>query len=71
MCAISLKFLGSPTTKWRPCKIFEKLNENYYLIANTFKLHKYQTFGLMKMHNMRKTGFASNKFHLRKSSVYD
>ena len=48
----SLKFFGLPTTKWRPCKLFVKLNENHLLMANIFKLHKYQTFGLLKMHNI-------------------
>ena len=48
----SLKLLGPPTIKWQPCKVFEKLNGNHLLMANIFKLHKYQTFGLMKMHNM-------------------
>ena len=50
MSAKSLKFFGPPTTKWQPCKIFAKLNGNHYLMANIFKLHKYWTFGLMKMH---------------------
>ena len=52
--AKSLMFFGPPTTKWRPCKIFVKLNSNYLLMANIFKLHKYKTFGLMKMNNMCK-----------------
>ena len=30
-------------------------------MANVFKLHKYQTFGLLKMHNMSKIWFANNK----------
>ena len=70
MCAKSLNFFGSPTTKWRPCKIFPKFT-NYLLIANIFKLHKCQIFGLMTIHNMSKIGFASNKFCLWKSLVYD
>ena len=52
--AKSLKFFGLPTTKWRPCKNFEKLNGNHLLMANIFKLREYQTFGLMKMHNISK-----------------
>ena len=36
------------------CKIFAKLNGNHFLMANIFKLHKYQTFGLLKRHNMSK-----------------
>ena len=47
-----------------PCKIFTKLNRNHLLIANIFKLHEYQTFGLIKMHNMSKIWFANNKFNL-------
>ena len=55
---------GPSTTKWRPCKIFAKLNGNHLLMANIFKLHEYQTFGLMKMHNMCKIWFANNIFSL-------
>ena len=71
MSAKSLKFFGPPTTKWRPCKIFAKLNGNHLLMANIFKLHEYQTFGLMKMHNMCKIWFANKIFSLWKSLVYD
>ena len=49
MSAKSLKFFDPPTRKWRPCKIFAKLNGNHLLMANIFKLHKYQTFCLMEM----------------------
>ena len=52
MPAKSLNFFGPLTTKWRPCKMFVKLNGKHLLMANIFKLHEYQTFGLMKMHNM-------------------
>ena len=62
----SLKFFGQPTTKWRSCKIFAKLNGNHLLMANFFKLQEYKTFGLMKMHNMSKIWFANNKFSLPK-----
>ena len=44
----SSKFFGPPTTKWRPCKFFVNLNGNHFLMAKSFKLHKYQTFGLSK-----------------------
>ena len=54
-----------------PCKIFTKLNRNHLLIANIFKLHEYQTFGLMKMHNMCKIWFANKIFSLWKSLVFD
>ena len=47
-----------------PCKIFAKLNGNHLLMANIFKLHEYQTFGLMKMHNMCKIWLANNIFSL-------
>ena len=60
----SLKFFGPSTTKLRPCKIIAKLNVNHLLMANIFKLHEYQTFGLIKMHNMSKIWFANNKFDL-------
>ena len=41
-------------TNRRLFKIFAKLNGNHLLVANIFKLHEYQTFGSMKMHNMSK-----------------
>ena len=46
------------------CKVFAKLNGNHLLMANIFKLHEYQTFGLMKMHNMCKIWLANNIFSL-------
>ena len=58
----SLKLFGPPTLKWWPCKIFAKLNRNHLLMANFFKLHEYQTFGLMEMHNMCKIWFDNNIF---------
>ena len=48
MSGKSLKFFGPPTTKWRPFKIFMKVNGSDLLMAKIFKLHKYQTFVLMK-----------------------
>ena len=60
-----------PTAKWRSCKLFAELNGNHLLMANIFKLHAYQTFGLMKMHNMCKIRFANNMFSLWKCLVYD
>ena len=33
-------------------------------MANIFKLHECQTFGLMKMHNISKIWFGDNKFNL-------
>ena len=29
-----------------------KLNGNHLLVASVYKLHKYQIFGLLKMHNI-------------------
>ena len=37
---------------------------NHLLVSNIFKLHEYQTFGLMEMHNMYKIWFANNIFSL-------
>ena len=39
---------------WPLKKICVKLNGNHLLMANIFKLHEYQTFGLIKIHNMSK-----------------
>ena len=64
--AKSLTFFVPPTTKWRPCKVFAKFNGNHLLITNIFKFYKYQTFGLMKMHNMCKSCFSNNIFSLWK-----
>ena len=49
MSAESLKLFGPPTTNWQPCKVLAKLNVNHHLMTNILKLHKYQTFDLMKM----------------------
>ena len=69
MSAKSLMFFGPPTTKWRSCKIFTKLNGQY--LVNIFKLHECKTFDLMKMHNICKIWFANSIFSLWKSLVYD
>ena len=50
----SLKIFALATTKWRPCKFFVKMNGNQHLMDNIFKLHKYQIYGVLKMHNMSK-----------------
>ena len=47
-----------------PQNVFAKLNGNHLLMANIFKLYEYQTFGLMKMHNMCKIWFANKMFSL-------
>ena len=62
--AKSLKLFGPATTKWRSCKVYAKLHGNHLLMASIFELHKYQAFGLMKMHNMCKIWFANNIFSL-------
>ena len=49
---------------WPLKNFFAKLNGNHLLMANIFKLHEYQTFVLIKMHNMSKIWFANNNFHL-------
>ena len=59
------------TTNYQPSNFLAKLSGNQFLISNIFKLHEYQPFGLMKMHNMTKIWFASNKFSLCKSLDYD
>ena len=71
MPAKNLRFFGPPITKWRPCKVFAKLNRNHLLMANISRLHEDQTFGLMKVHNMCKIWFANNIFSLWKKMVYD
>ena len=43
--AKSLKLFGPPTAKWRPCKVFTRLNGDDLLMANILKLHEYQAFG--------------------------
>ena len=48
------QFFDLFTTNRRLLKIFAKLNGNHLLVAKIFKLHEYQTFGSMKMHNMSK-----------------
>ena len=50
----SWKFFDSPTTKRRSFKFFEKLNGNHILMANFPKLRKYQTSGLIELHNLSK-----------------
>ena len=62
-----MNFFGPPTIKWQPYKCFVNLNGNHLLMANVFKIHIYQTFGLLKMHNISKIWFANNKFSLWKS----
>ena len=61
-----MKFFGLPKTKWRSCKIFAKLSGNHLLVANIFKLHECQTFGLLKTHNMSKIWFANKKIQFVK-----
>ena len=58
----SFKFFDPPTTKWRPFKFFAKLNGNHILMANFSKLRKYQTFGLIELHNLSKSQLADRIF---------
>ena len=53
-----LTFFGPTTTKWRPCKIFTKLNGNHLLMANIFKLHNIRHFVLLKTYITDKIWFA-------------
>ena len=65
------QFFDPPTTKWRSSKFFVKLNGNHILMANFSKFRKYQTFGLIELHNLSKGQLADRIFKLSKSSVYD
>ena len=46
------RFLAHPPRNESPVYFFLKLN--HILMANIFEFHKYQTFGLLKMHNISK-----------------
>ena len=63
--------LFNPPQKDGAVKFFVKLNWKNLLIYNIFKLHKYQTCYLIKMHYKSKIWFANNKFSLWKSFVFD
>ena len=63
----SFKFFDPPTTKWRAFKFFAKLNGNHILVANFFKLRKYQTFALIELHNLSKCQLADRIFKLLKN----
>ena len=52
MLGESFKFFHPLTTKRRSFKFFAKLNGNHILIANFSKPRKYQTFGLIELHNL-------------------
>ena len=71
MCCKSLKFFCPSMTKIRLFKVFLNLYRNHLLMADIFKLNKYQTFGLMKMYKMSKIWFAYNNFSLWKSLLFD
>ena len=56
----------------RSFKFFAKLNGNHILITNFSKLfRKYQTFGLVELHNLSKGQLADRISKLWKSCVYD
>ena len=67
----SFKFFDPPTTKWRSFKFFVKLNGNHILMANFSKFCKYQTFGLIELHNLSKSQLADKIFKVWKNCVYD
>ena len=67
----SFKFFDPPTTKWRSFKFFAELNGNHILMPNFSKFRKYQTFGLIELHNLSKVQLADEIFKLLKSCVYD
>ena len=71
MSSKSLEFFGQAATKWRPFKSLAKLKGDHFIIANILKLQEYQTFDLMKIHNMSKKWFANSKLSLWKSLVYE
>ena len=54
MSAKSVNFLVQPPQNDGPENVFAQSNGNHPLMANTFKLDDYQTFGLMKNHKKRK-----------------
>ena len=60
-----------PPQNGSPVIFFAKLNRKHLLMASIFKLHDYQTFRWMNMHNMCKIWFANNMFSLWKCLVYD
>ena len=47
------------------------LNGNYILMANFSKFRKYQTFGLIELHDLSKGQLADRIFKLWKSCVDD
>ena len=55
-----------PPQNGSPVNFFSKLNRKHLLMASIFKLHQYQTFRLMKMHNMCKIWFVNNILSLLK-----
>ena len=58
-------FLVHPPQNGGPVKFLRNWTEtNHLSMASIFKLHEYQTFGVMKMHNMCKIWFANNIFSL-------
>ena len=64
-CVIKVwSFLTNPLQNDCPLEFLRNSKETIFYLANIFKLYGYQTFGLMKTHNM-------SKFNLWKSLVYD
>ena len=67
----SFKFFDPPNTKWRSLKFLAKLNGNHILMTNFSKFCKYQTFGLIELHNLSKSQLADRIFKSWKSCVYN
>ena len=66
----SFKFFDSSTTKWRSFNFFAKLNGDQILMATFSKFHKYQTFGLIELHNVSKGQLADRIFKLCLPKLY-
>ena len=57
--------------KMKSFKFFAKLNGNHISMNNFSKFRKYQTFGLIELHNLSKGQLADKIFKLWKSCVFD
>ena len=66
----SFKFFDPPTTKWWSFKFLAKLNGTHILMTIFSKLSKYQTFGLIELHNLSKGQLDDRISKLWKSCVY-
>ena len=58
-------FLFHPPQNGSPVKFLQNwMESNHLLMANILKLHEYQTFGLVKIHDICRIWFANNIFSL-------